>query len=94
MALARVVGFNGVTNERIEELRQQIGEQGRPDEIPASEMMILHDADAQRSLAILIFENEDDYRRGDEALRAMPADDTPGSRTSIDKYTVAIRVTT
>lgn len=93
MALARVVGFNGVTNERIEELRQQIGEQGRPDEIPASEIMLLYDADAQRSLAILIFENEDDYRRGEEALQAMPAGETPGSRTSIDKYTVAIRAT-
>jgi hypothetical protein len=93
MALARVVGFSGVTNERIEELRQQIGEQGRPDEVPASEIMILHDADGQRSLAILIFDNEDDYRRGDEALQAMPADETPGSRTAIDKYTVAIRVT-
>ena len=92
MALARVVGFSGVTNERIEELRQQIGEQGRPDEVPANEIMILHDADGQRSLAILIFDNEDDYRRGDEALGAMPADETPGSRTSIDKYTVAIRV--
>jgi hypothetical protein len=93
MALARVVGFTGVTNERIEELRQMIGEQGRPDEVPAREVMILHDADAQRSLAILIFDNEDDYRRGDDALRAMPADETPGSRTSIDKYTVAIRST-
>ena len=93
MALARVVGFDGVTNERIEELRQQIGESGHLEEIPASEIMILHDADASRSLAILIFDNEDDYRRGDEALRAMPGDETPGSRTSIDKYTVAIRAT-
>jgi len=93
MALARVVGFSGVTNERIEELRRQIGEHGQPDEIPASEIMILHDADGQRSLAIVIFDNEDDYRRGDEALRAMPSDETPGSRTAIDKYTVAIHVT-
>ena len=93
MALARVVGFSGVTNERIEELRRQIGEHGQPDEIPASEIMILHDAEGQRSLAIVIFDNEDDYRRGDEALRAMPSDETPGSRTAIDKYTVAIRVT-
>ena len=91
MALARVVAFNGVTNERIEELRQQIGEQGRPEEVPASEIMILHDADAQRSLAILIFDNEDDYQRGDAALQAMPEDETPGSRGSVDKYTVAIR---
>lgn len=91
MELARVVAFNGVTNERIEELRQEIGDQERPEEIPASEIMILHDADAQRSLAILIFANEDDYQRADAALQAMPADETPGSRSSVDKYTVAIR---
>jgi hypothetical protein len=53
--------------------------------------MLLHDPGTQRSLAILIFDNEDDYQRGDAALQAMPADETPGSRTSIDKYTVAIR---
>ena len=93
MALARVVGFEGVTNERIEQLRQQIGEGGRPDDIPATEILILHDADAQKSLAIVFFENEEDYRQGDAVLSAMPADDTPGSRSSVAKYTVAIRRT-
>ncbi len=93
MALARVVGFSGVTSERIEELREQIGEHGRPDEIPASEIIVLYDADGERSLVIVVFETEEDYRRGDEALRSMPADETPGSRTAIDKYTVAIRAT-
>ena len=53
MALARVVAFDGVTNERIEQLRQEIGESGRPDEIPATEILILHDPDAQKSLAIV-----------------------------------------
>ena len=93
MALARVVAFDGVTNERIEQLRQEIGESGRPDEIPATEILILHDPDAQKSLAIVFFDNEDDYRRGDAVLSAMPADDTPGNRSSVDKYTVAIRMT-
>ena len=93
MALARVVGFEGVTNERIEQLRQEIGESGRPDDIPATEILILHDPDAQKSLAIVFFDNEDDYRRGDAALSAMPADDTPGKRSSVSKYTVAIRMT-
>jgi hypothetical protein len=41
---------------------------------------------------ILFFENEDDYRRGDEALNAMPAGDTPGQRTSVTKYDVAHRM--
>jgi hypothetical protein len=92
MALARVVAFDGVTSERIEQLRQEIAEGGRPDEIPATEMMVLYDPDGQRSLAIVLFDNEEDYRRGDAALGAMPAGDTPGSRRSVDKYTVAIRM--
>jgi hypothetical protein len=93
MALARVVSFDGVNKDRIEQLKREMSEGEQPDEIPASEMMILHDPDAEQSLAILIFESEDDYRRGDEALNAMPAGDTPGSRTSVKKYDVAIRMT-
>jgi hypothetical protein len=93
MTFARVVAFDGVTKERIKKLRQQIGEQGRPDEIPATEIMILHDPEGEKSLAILFFETEDDYRTGDAALDAMPTGDTPGSRASVTKYDVAIRMT-
>lgn len=93
MALARVVSFDGVTKQRIEDLRSQIGEQGRPDDVPASEILILHDPDGEKSLAILFFETEDDYQKGDAALNAMPTDDTPGGRTSVTKYDVAIRIT-
>jgi hypothetical protein len=93
MAFARVVSFDGVTTQRIEELRREIGEQGRPDEIPATEIMILHDPEGEKSLAIVFFDTEDDYRKGDAALEAMPTGDTPGSRTSVTKYDVAIRMT-
>jgi len=95
MALARVVAFEGVDAERIEQLRTEMsGSEGPPDEIPATEMMILHDAEGQRSLAIVIFETEADYARGDAALDAMPTDDTPGRRVSVGKYEVAIRMST
>jgi len=95
MALARVVAFEGVNAERIEQLRTEMSSsEGPPDEIPASEMMILHDAEGQKSLAIVIFENEDDYARGDAALDAMPTGDTPGRRVSVGKYEVAIRMST
>jgi hypothetical protein len=53
---------------------------------------VLHDGEAGKSLAILFFENEDDYRTGDEALNAMPAADTPGQRTAVTKYEVAARM--
>jgi hypothetical protein len=56
-------------------------------------MMILHDPDSQKALAIMFFDNEDDYAKGHEILDAMPASDTPGNRTSVTKHDVAVRVT-
>ena len=53
---------------------------------------MLHDPDASKSLAIVFFENEEDYAKGDAALNAMPASETPGQRTSVQKYDVAVRM--
>ena len=94
MALARVVTFEGVGTDRIEQMRREMSEGERPEEIPAKEVVVLHDAEGEKSLVIVFFDTEDDYRRGDEALSAMPAGDTPGRRTSVTKYDVAIRMTT
>jgi hypothetical protein len=91
MALARVVTFEGVDAARIAELKSNIETGERPENLPATEMMILHDPDADRSIAIVFFDNEDDYRQGDAVLDAMPTDDTPGRRTSVGKYEVALR---
>jgi hypothetical protein len=92
MTLARVVAFENVTHEQIDRLRREIEEGDRPEEVPASEIMLLHDPEADKALAILFFENEDDYRRGDAALDAMPAGETPGRRVSVAKYGVAVRM--
>ena len=92
MALARVVSFEGVSKDRMDEMKAEMEQGERPEDIPASEMVVLHDADSDKSLVILFFENEDDYRRGDETLNAMPASNTPGQRTSVGKYDVALRM--
>ena len=92
MALARVVSFDGVDSERIAQMRQEMEGGERPADIPATEVIVLHDPEASKSLAIVFFENEEDYARGDAALDAMPATDTPGQRTSVTKYDVAIRM--
>ena len=92
MALARVVSFEGVGADRMAELRQRVESGEPPEGLPPSELMVLHDPEGERSLAIVIFDNEDDYRKGDAILDAMPAPDTPGSRTSVSKYDVAIRM--
>ena len=93
MALARVVSFDGVTEERIAELRQRMTSEPQPEDIPASEMLLLHDTEAGSALAILFFENEDDYRTADRTLNAMSPDETPGSRASVGKFQVAVRMT-
>jgi len=64
----------------------------RPEDVPATEILVLHEPETEKSLVVVFFENEDDYRRGDAALTAMPAGDTPGRRTSVAKYDVAFRM--
>ena len=92
MAFARVVTFEGVSAERMASMDAEMREGGRPEDVPASEIVVLHDPDAEKSLVIVFFETEEDYRRGDEALNAMSVGDTPGRRTSVTKYEVAARM--
>jgi len=92
MALARVVSFDGVDSDRMAQMRQEMQEDERPEDVPAKEIVVLHDPEAEKSLVILFFDNEEDYRRGDEALDAMPAEETPGRRSSVTKYEVAFRM--
>jgi hypothetical protein len=93
MALARVVSFEGVSSERMEEMKREMSAgTDQPEGVPATEIIVLHDSEAEKSLVILFFETDDDYRKGDEALNAMPADDTPGRRTSVARYDVAARM--
>ena len=93
MAFARVVAFEGVSKERMDEMKQEVRDGEPPEGMPATEVLVLHEPEAERSLVVLFFETEDDYRRGDEFLNAMPAGDTPGRRTSVTKYEVAMRMT-
>ena len=91
MAVVRVVSFEGVTTDRAEEMRGQI--QGEPPEgVPAKEIVFLHDGDSEKGLVLIFFDSAEDYARGDEALNAMPAGDTPGQRASVAKYEVVARM--
>ena len=92
MALARVVTFEDVSADRMDEMSREMQDGERPEGLPATEVIVLHDPEAKKSLAIVFFESEDDYRQGDATLSAMPAGDTPGRRTSVTKYNVAVRM--
>jgi hypothetical protein len=92
MALARVVTFDGVTSDRVAEMQREMEGGERPEGLNATEIIVLHDPEAERSVAILFFENEDDYQQGHEILDAMPSSDTPGRRSGVTKYDVVHRM--
>ena len=93
MALARVVTFDGVSKDRMDEMDREMREGQPPEGFPSSELVVLHDPEAEKSLVIVFFETEDDYRVGDQMLNEMPAGDTPGRRTKVLRYHVATRMT-
>ena len=93
MAFSRVVTFEGVSKDRMDEMKQEMRDGEPPEGMPATELLVLHDPEAEKSLVVVFFETEDDYRRGDDVLNAMPAGDTPGRRTSVTKHEVAMRMT-
>ena len=47
MAIARVVSFDGVSKERMEEIKANMAEGDRPEGMPATEFIMLHDADCR-----------------------------------------------
>ena len=93
MALARVVEFEGVTMDRLDLMRLVWVGGAPPEGVPVKELLVLHDADAEKAVVVVFFDSEEDYRQGNEALNAMPTEDTPGKRSSVKKYDVVHRQT-
>jgi hypothetical protein len=91
--LARVVTFDGVSKERMDEMQREMEGGEPPEGLEPKELLVLHDPEAEKSVVIVFFEDDDAYRRGDEILSSMPAGDTPGQRTSVGRYDVAMRQT-
>jgi hypothetical protein len=67
---------------------------GPPEGVPATGFLLLIDPDSGRSLAVSLFETEEDLRKGNEALNAMTPStgDDAGRRTSVETYEVAVDV--
>jgi hypothetical protein len=71
MAYARVVNFDGVSQDAANEIRQEISQGERPDDIPATEIMVLADAEGGKLQIITFYNTEEDYQRGDQTLQGM-----------------------
>jgi hypothetical protein len=91
--LARVVTFDGVSSDRMNQMREEMQDGQPPEGLEPQELLVLHDPEAEKSVVIVFFADEDAYRKGDEILSNMDPGDTPGQRTSVGRYDVAMRMT-
>lgn len=91
---ARVARWEGATAEALKQSADGIkadAESGPPEGVPAKRLLLLQDPEGGRAMAIVLFETEEDYRRGDETLNSMsPPGGGMGQRVGVDKYEVAI----
>ena len=86
----RVVRFTDVEPERIEGLKARIEESDGPPEGVVSEgVQFLHDADQHTAVVIQRFASEEDMKTSEAVLEAMDSGETPGTRASVDRCTVA-----
>lgn len=94
--LARVARWEGASAEGLsssaEQIRREADEKGGPPEgVPSKGLLLLHDADAGKAMAIALFETEADYEEGDRTLSEMsPPGDGFGQRVAVEKFEVAI----
>ncbi len=91
---ARVATFEGADPGKIDENIQQMSAQGPPEGVPATSFLLLVDRDRGKTVAIVLFDSEDDLRRGNEALNAMspPVGSGMGHRVSVEMYEVPLRM--
>jgi len=91
---ARVARWEGASAEALDQVAASIradAESGPPEGLPAKKMLLLQDKSSGRSIAIMLFENEEDYRQGDATLNSMsPPGEGMGQRVGVEKYEVAI----
>jgi hypothetical protein len=91
---ARVARWEGADAETLEKSAAEIRDQtddGPPPGLPAKEFLLLHDTAAGKVLAVTLFENEDDYRQGDETLNSMsPPGGGMGERISVEKFELVV----
>ncbi len=90
---ARVASWEGAEAEAMRRSAEQINADASsapPEGLPAKGFLLLIDPDNGRSLAVTLFETEEDLRKGDEVLNSMtPPAGGMGRRASVDMYEVA-----
>jgi hypothetical protein len=94
---ARVATFEGGDPAKVRETIAQINEradEGPPEGVPSTGLMILNKPDDGKVIAIGLFETEEDLRKGHETLSAMdpPVVGGMGSRVSVEMFEVPVKL--
>lgn len=95
--LARVARWEGGDAAALESSAAEIRSQaeageGPPPGVPAKGFLLLQDPAAGKAMAVMLFENEDDYRQGNQTLDEMsPPGEGMGQRVSVEKFEVAVQ---
>ncbi|HST55056.1 MAG TPA: hypothetical protein VLJ42_04050 [Solirubrobacteraceae bacterium] len=91
---ARVVRWEDADGEALRQTAERINSEaasGPPEGVPASSFRMLIDPDSGRALSVVLFDTEEDLRKGDETLNAMsPPGGGLGRRVSVETYEVAV----
>jgi hypothetical protein len=89
---ARVASWENGSDADIQKMKAQVESgDGPPPGVPAKGIMLLVDRESGRSLAITLFETEQDLQTGHETLNGMsPDDDSQLTRTDVALYEVAV----
>src|SRR5215212_7099987 len=92
---ARVATFEGGNPEDIKRMVDEIknrSEDGPPEGVPASGILILHNEDGKVH-AITLFESEEDLQQGHETLDQMdpPEPGAMGKRASVEMFEVGVK---
>jgi hypothetical protein len=91
--VARWEGADGDALRRSAEEMSANASSGPPPGVPAKGFLMLIDPENGRSMAVVLFETEEDLRKGDETLNAMtPTGNIGGQRTSVETYEVGVDV--
>jgi hypothetical protein len=88
---ARVVRFTDVSPERIDEIKARVDQaDGPPEGVPSTGFRMFYDRSAGTAVFVGMFASEEDMRTGGAVLEQMDANETPGTRASVDECEVMI----
>jgi hypothetical protein len=90
---ARVARWEGADGDALRRMNETLAERAAggepPPGVPATGLLALFDPASGRSLAITLYETEEDMRTGDATLNGMtPEDGDVGRRVSVEFYEV------